>query len=120
MGVDLDTYHRMLAKVTRTRVLSLEDAFGAEMDYADLLEGPDEEPAGALERQAFLTAVVDAIDALPEREKLVLSLYYDDELNLKEIGEVLGVTESRVCQIHGQALARLKAALTDWLGTGGT
>jgi RNA polymerase sigma factor for flagellar operon FliA len=51
---------------------------------------------------------------LPEREKLVMSLYYDDELNLREIGEVLGVTESRVCQIHGQALARLRSRLHDW------
>ncbi len=116
MGVDLDTYHKMVAKVAQTRVLSLEDAFGAETDYADLLEGPDDDPGGALEHQAFLGAVVAGIDGLPEREQLVLSLYYDDELNLKEIGSVLGVSESRVCQIHGQALARLRANLTDWLG----
>ncbi|WP_455386088.1 sigma-70 family RNA polymerase sigma factor, partial [Acidihalobacter prosperus] len=53
---------------------------------------------------------------LPEREALVLSLYYDDELNLREIGEVLGVTESRVSQIHSQALVRLRARMTDWRG----
>jgi RNA polymerase sigma factor FliA len=47
-------------------------------------------------------------------ERLVMSLYYDDELNLREIGEVLGVSESRVCQIHGQALVRLRARMTDW------
>jgi RNA polymerase sigma factor for flagellar operon FliA len=55
-----------------------------------------------------------AIEDLPEREKLVMSLYYDEELNLKEIGAVLKVTESRVCQLHGQALVRLKARLVDW------
>jgi RNA polymerase sigma factor for flagellar operon FliA len=58
---------------------------------------------------------VEAIEGLPEREKLVMSLYYDEELNLREIGSVLGVTESRVCQIHGQALIRLRARLHDWL-----
>ena len=57
-----------------------------------------------------------AIKALPERERLVLSLYYEQELNLKEIGAVLKVTESRACQLHGQALVRLKALLTEWRG----
>ena len=56
-----------------------------------------------------------AIDGLPEREKLVLSLYYDEDMNLREIGEVLEVSESRVCQIHGQALVRLRARLAEWL-----
>ena len=55
-----------------------------------------------------------AIGHLPEREQLVLSLYYEQELNLKEIGAVLGVSESRVCQIHGQAMLRLRSRLTDW------
>jgi len=52
---------------------------------------------------------------LPDREKLVLALYYDEELNLREIGEVLDVSESRVCQIHGQALVRLRARMDEWL-----
>jgi RNA polymerase sigma factor for flagellar operon FliA len=55
-----------------------------------------------------------AIEGLPERERLVMSLYYSDELNLKEIGAVMKVTESRVCQLHGQALVRLKARLAQW------
>lgn len=59
-------------------------------------------------------ALAESIDGLPEREKLVMSLYYDDELNLKEIGAVLGVSESRVCQIHGQALIRLRARMSGW------
>jgi RNA polymerase sigma factor for flagellar operon FliA len=63
----------------------------------------------------FRDAMAKAIDGLPEREKLVLSLYYDEELNLREIGEVLEVSESRVCQIHGQALVRLRARLAEWL-----
>jgi RNA polymerase sigma factor for flagellar operon FliA len=55
--------------------------------------------------------LVEAIDALPEREKLMMSLYYEQDLNLREIGEVMGVTESRVCQLHSQAVARLRTAI---------
>jgi RNA polymerase sigma factor for flagellar operon FliA len=56
-------------------------------------------------------ALVAAIAALPEREKLLMALYYEQDLNLREIGEVMGVTESRVCQLHSQAVARLRAAV---------
>ncbi|OLQ83434.1 hypothetical protein BEI67_10185 [Photobacterium damselae subsp. piscicida] len=58
--------------------------------------------------------MAEAIKTLPEREALVLSLYYDEELNLKEIGAVIGVSESRICQIHTQAMQRLKAKLKAW------
>src|SRR5258708_11975377 len=64
--------------------------------------------------ERFRVALAQAIDGLPERERLVMSLYYTDGLNLKEIGAVLKVTESRVCQLHGQALVRLKARLAEW------
>jgi RNA polymerase sigma factor for flagellar operon FliA len=60
--------------------------------------------------------LAEAISGLPEREQLVMSLYYEQELNLKEIGAVLGVSESRICQIHGQAVIRLRARLTGWRG----
>ena len=59
-------------------------------------------------------AVAEAISELPERERLIMSMYYDDELNLKEIGAVLNISESRVCQLHGQALVRLRARLKSW------
>jgi len=59
-----------------------------------------------------------AVASLPERECMVMSLYYDEELNLREIGDVLGVSESRVCQIHGQALVRLRARMTEWFPRG--
>lgn len=114
LGVDLDTYHGMLQKVTEARVLSLDALFEEDSDYEDLLPGDAADPAAVCVDESFTEAVAAAIDELPERERLVLSLYYDEELNLKEIGEVLGVTESRVCQIHGQALARLRARLGDW------
>jgi len=66
------------------------------------------------EQDGLRDALAQSIDGLPEREKLVMSLYYDEELNLKEIGAVLGVSESRVCQIHGQALIRLRARMSGW------
>lgn len=64
-------------------------------------------------------SVVAAIEGLPEREKLMMSLYYEQDLNLREIGAVMGVSESRVCQIHSQAIARIRARLRDraWLPT---
>ena len=62
-----------------------------------------------------MESLAEAIAGLPEREQLVMSLYYDDEFNLREIGEVLGVSEARVCQIHGQALTRLRARMRDWI-----
>ena len=64
-----------------------------------------------LEDQDMRRHLVKAIEALPEREKLMMGLYYEQELNLREIGEVMGVTESRVCQLHSQAIARLRAGL---------
>ena len=63
---------------------------------------------------AFQKALAQAITTLPEREAIVLSLYYDEELNLREIGEVLDVSESRVSQIHSQAMLKLKAKMQSW------
>jgi RNA polymerase sigma factor for flagellar operon FliA len=118
MGVDLDEYHALLRKSTETRVFKLEDIFGPDVDSGDMLPGDVRGPAGNLEDFKLTEAVVAAIDKLPERERTVLALYYDEELNLREIGEVLGVTESRVCQIHSQALVRLRSKLTEWQGDG--
>jgi len=72
------------------------------------------DPQAEVQGSEFREALAGAIAELPERERLVMSMYYDDELNLKEIGAVLKVTESRVCQLHGQALVRLKARLAQW------
>lgn len=68
-----------------------------------------------MQRDAFKRALAEAISGLPERERMVIALYYDEELNLREIGQVLGVSESRVCQIHSQATLRLRSRLSDWL-----
>jgi RNA polymerase sigma factor FliA len=112
LGVSLEEYHDIVRDAASCRLTSLDDATAAAApDSAD----PFRETAD----EVFRDALAHAIDTLPEREKLVMSLYYTDELNLKEIGAVLNVTESRVCQLHGQALVRLKARLAAWTDTNG-
>jgi RNA polymerase sigma factor for flagellar operon FliA len=78
----------------------------------------DADPLRSLLDGDFRQAVIDAIDALPEREKMLMGLYYEEELNLKEIGAVMGVSESRVSQLHTQAVARLRASLRERSWTG--
>ncbi len=109
LGIGVGEYQDILGDLRGQKLLSI-DMIGAEdEDGAEQLVSPDAQPAEVVQRQEALGRLVDAIDGLPERERLVLSLYYDENLNLKEIGAVLGVSESRVSQIHGQALLRLRA-----------
>ncbi|HVI58830.1 MAG TPA: RNA polymerase sigma factor FliA [Luteimonas sp.] len=116
MGVPLDEYHAMVENAARGQLVSL-DAHMEEHDGEPRLAARGgQSPARAFEDAAFREALAGAIGDLPEREQLVLSLYYEQELNLREIGAVLGVSESRVCQIHGQATVRLRARLADWRG----
>lgn len=113
LGIPLDEYFQMLATTSASRMFSLEQSgIGADTTANAPFERNDD-PARQLESNEFKEEIIDAIKSLPEREALVLSLYYDEELNLKEIGEVLGVSESRICQIHGQALVRLRARVHD-------
>jgi RNA polymerase sigma factor for flagellar operon FliA len=118
LHVSLEEYHALLQDAASARVSSLEDLNEDEHAVLDRQAGADDEPYGNVHDATFMQQLAGEIAHLPEREKLVMSLYYDDELNLREIGEVLGVTESRVCQIHGQALARLRARLHDWTSAG--
>lgn len=119
LGVGLDEYFSMVAATATQRMFSLEEANPeAGGDEAGDGQEPVRDPAAEVETQEFQQAMSTAISGLPEREALVMALYYDEELNLKEIGEVLGVSESRVCQIHGQALTRLRARLQDFATTG--
>ena len=114
MGVSLEQYFKVVQDAASCRLMSLNDSTNDE--ESPLARAVDEtaDPFREIADTDFRKALALAIDDLPEREKLVMSLYYDDELNLKEIGAVLKVTESRVCQLHGQALVRLKARLTEW------
>ncbi|MEO6186821.1 MAG: sigma-70 family RNA polymerase sigma factor, partial [Steroidobacteraceae bacterium] len=109
MGISVDEYHRILQDSLACQLSSVDEANDA-TEIAD--RGSD--PLLETESGALRTAVADAIAGLPERERLVMSMYYDDELNLKEIGAVLGISESRVCQVHGQALIRLRSRLRSW------
>lgn len=76
------------------------------------------DPLKALMNTGFRQAVIEAILALPDREKILMGLYYEQEMNLKEIGAVMGVSESRVCQLHSQAIARMRATLREKSWTG--
>lgn len=110
LGLSLQEYHDILRDTAGCRLFSLDETlgdpgYGRELPTSDL-DTPDQ----AFDHDELRTEVADAIRRLPEREQMVMSLYYERELNLKEIGEILGVSESRVCQIHGQALIRVRAA----------
>jgi RNA polymerase sigma factor FliA len=115
LGISVEDYHRALADAASCRLFSF-DQMGSHDDDGPVAHARDAKPGPQddLEEDDFRKALAAAIDGLPEREKLVLSLYYDDELNLREIGAVLDVSESRVCQIHGQALVRVRARMEDW------
>jgi RNA polymerase sigma factor for flagellar operon FliA len=118
LGVSLEEYFAMLADAAGRKLFSFDelpvDDNGDSMAFAYPESSPG--PYEHVQNSVFQARLVEAIKNLPEREQLVLSLYYDDELNLKEIGEVLGVSESRVSQIHTQATLRLRARLQDWNG----
>ena len=109
MGVSLDEYHKIVEDAAGCQIASLTTEEG-EINATD----PEADPFRDVFDERFRSALSEAIDGLPERERMVMSLYYDDELNLKEIGAVLKVSESRICQIHGQALTRLQARLAGW------
>jgi RNA polymerase sigma factor for flagellar operon FliA len=114
MGVSVAEYHKIAQDAATCRIASLDDSSGDEESLMGRVEDHKADPFLDATEEGFREALTAAIRELPERERLVMSLYYDDELNLKEIGAVLKVTESRVCQLHGQALVRLKARLADW------
>ena len=116
LGVQLGEYQSMLQEARGYELLHLED-FSRD-DDDDFLERnlPDdrENPFQRYKDARFRAALVEAIEHLPEREKLLMGLYYEQELNFKEIAAVLEVSESRVCQLHSQAVARLRTKLKGW------
>ena len=97
------------------RMFSFEDLVTGEEGFSESLIDNIASPPEQVEKEKFKEALTKAISTLPDRERLVMSLYYEEELNLRETGEVLGVSESRVCQIHSQALVRLKSRMQDWI-----
>jgi len=108
LNVTMAEYHKILQDSTCCRLFST-DEMDTENDKAS-----SENVLENISEDAFRTALIDAISSLPEREQMVVSLYYDNELNLKEIGKILGVSESRACQINNQAMLRLKSRLLNY------
>lgn len=111
LEMPLSEYQQLLNDTNSGQLLPFEElvAEGGEPVSNELVNSPFEQFLDDQQRQTL----IDAIDALPEREKLLMALYYQEELNLKEVGAVLGVTESRVSQLHSQAVSRLRARLHD-------
>ncbi len=116
LGVSLAEYQQMLADARGAQLLHYEDFTDEEGEPAAFeLADSRPTPFECLRDEAMRASLVRAIAGLPEREKMVMAMYYQDDLNLKEIGAVLGVSESRVCQLHSQAIMRLRSKLGDWM-----
>ncbi len=116
MGVDLETYNQMLQDSLGCKTFSVEELAetGDSIFFDDEQTDTRNEPVELLDENDFQQALAKAIMALPERERLVISLYYDEEFNLREIGEILNISESRVSQISSQAMLRLRSRLSEW------
>ena len=119
LGLSVDELNESLTDISRSSIAALDELWTREhrggdsaamIDTIEDIDAPD--PQGSLSQTEMKEAIGEAIARLPEREKLVVTLYYYEELTLREIGEVLGVTESRVSQLHTKAILRLKARLS--------
>jgi len=118
LGMGLSEYQETLARVRGTQLVYLEDLAGKGDDEDHFLDrylpaDAQSDPQSMLGDQRMRQALVEAIEKLPEREQYVMSMYYEHDMNLKEIAAVLGVTESRVSQLHSQSIARLRARLRE-------
>lgn len=115
LKMSLADYQALLGKVRGTQLVYLEDMVGGNDDDEHFLDrhmGDSEaDPMTLLANQRIRQALVGAIKGLPEREQYIMSMYYEHDMNLKEIAAVLGITESRVCQLHSQSIARLRAKM---------
>lgn len=109
MGLSMDEYASALEAVAGCTVFSLddEDSFTEPENNSDL-------PFNNIQDESTKKLLAEVISQLPEQEKMVVALYYDNELNLREIGDVLDVSESRVCQIHNQAITRMRSRMRRW------
>jgi len=115
LGMSLADYQSLLNKVRGTQLVYLEDMAGSgegEDGFLDrhVIDG-DSDPMQLLSNQRLRQSLVAAIKVLPEREQYIMSMYYENDMNLKEIAAVLGITESRVCQLHSQSIARLRSKM---------
>jgi RNA polymerase sigma factor for flagellar operon FliA len=109
MGLSLADYHDLLIEVAGIRLLEL-DELGEEHGESSGSDSPE----SALHKDRIIAALAEAVESLPDREKLVVSLYYERSLNMDEVGAILGFDKSTVCRAHGRALLRLRSALDGW------
>src|SRR3954462_10009716 len=120
LGVTIEEFQETLNRISNSSVVALDelwtvsDASGDQVSLLDTIQDPQAlDPAQEMDATEMKDHLADAIARLPEREKLVVALYYYENLTLREIGEVLGVTESRVSQLHTKAVLRLKSRLVE-------
>lgn len=122
LSLSLDQYYVKLAHCSGHQLVYYEDFHDAESQGEHFLDrfiqDDTSDPLSSLMESDFKDAIIDAIERLPEREKILMGLYYEQELNLKEIGAIMNVSESRVCQLHSQAVSRLRATLKEQAWTG--
>ena len=122
MDLTLVQFQALLGECGGHQLIYYEDFQDGEGGHEHFLDrfavNEGQEPSQGLIDEGFRLAVIDAINRLPEREKILMGLYYEQEMNLKEIGAVLGVSESRVCQLHSQAIARMRSTLREQSWTG--
>jgi RNA polymerase sigma factor for flagellar operon FliA len=114
LGIAMDEYNHILQDSSSCRLFSVEELAEDGDYYLDDVLDHEQGLVDGISREGFQRALAKAIMGLPERERLVIALYYDEELNLREIGEVLNVSESRVSQICTQAVLRLRSRLSEW------
>ncbi|MBR9787916.1 MAG: RNA polymerase sigma factor FliA [Vibrionaceae bacterium] len=114
LEMTLDQYHSALTDINCSKLVGIEDLGVSDDVISPADESDNSNPFKGVADESFRKALIESIKQLPEREALVLSLYYDEELNLKEIGDVLGVSESRVSQILSQSMQRLRTKLSAW------
>jgi RNA polymerase sigma factor for flagellar operon FliA len=119
MGISVGELHEVVSQISFVSVMALDDVLsvgddrGEKISLLDTLADPSLDPTTSLEGQETRGLLTGAINSLSEREKIVVTLYYFEGLTLAEIGEILGVTESRVCQIHTKAVGQLRSNLTE-------
>jgi RNA polymerase sigma factor for flagellar operon FliA len=122
MKISLVEYQSLLTECGGHQLIYYEDFHDDEGGHEHFLDryqtAESDDPLQNLINGGFREAVVDSIKALPEREQILMALYYEQEMNLKEIGAVMGVSESRVCQLHSQAISRMRSYLREhsWSG----
>lgn len=121
MNFSLEDYYDVLSDCQGHQLIYYEDFQdddGGEHFLDRYVDDDSSDPVKSLLESDFREALIDSIDHLPDREKMLMGLYYEQELNLKEIGAIMNVSESRVCQLHSQAVARLRASMRDKAWTG--